>query len=54
MWGFRWRGALWDLGCGGIIRWSVREGEARARRRIWMKDVETANDSEEEDEGSNR
>ena len=50
MWGFRRRSALWDLDRCGIVRWSVLEGEGGVIR---MKYVEAADDSEEEDEGSN-
>ena len=54
LWGFGWRGALGDLRCGGIIRCSIREGEAGARKSVWMKNVEAADQSEEKDEGSKR
>ena len=49
----RW-GALWDLRCGGIARLPIGKREARARKGVWMKDVEASDDSEEKDEGSQR
>ena len=38
----------------GITWWPVGEGEARARRRVWVQDIKAANQDQEEDEGSNR
>lgn len=52
VWVFQSSCALWDLRCGGTNLWLFCVGEARERSRIWIEDVEAADQSEEEDQGS--
>ena len=52
MWVFQSSRYLWDLRCGGTDLWFSRVGEARGRSRVRMKNIEAADQSDEEDEGS--